>query len=213
MYYRNMLSPVVEEVKLSDAETVIASSINKYKAYSNGIIKPSSLLFLETEDPITDYSLSTINANGVFIYDQNRLKPVSHFEKYDIYGNLLQFRKSNDIPTTIIYGYNNSLPVAKIVGADYEAIENVFSKEELVWINEGSYSDSELRDKLADLRTELPATAFVTSYTYKPLVGMTSETDAKGVTTYYIYDDFGRLEKIIDDDGNIRKAFKYHYAE
>ncbi len=53
--------------------------------------------------------------------------------------------------------------------------------------------------------------AQVTTYTYNPLVGMTSSTDAKGETTYYEYDTFQRLMNVKDKDGNIIKHMDYHY--
>ena len=63
---------------------------------------------------------------------------------------------------------------------------------------------------LAPLRSGLPD-AQVTTFTYKPLVGLTSSTDAKGMTTYYEYDAFQRLRNIKDQNGNILKQTDYHY--
>ncbi|WP_439694707.1 hypothetical protein ACFGVS_16045 [Mucilaginibacter sp. AW1-7] len=56
-----------------------------------------------------------------------------------------------------------------------------------------------------------PATAQMTTYTYDPLIGMTSATDAKNQTTYYEYDGYQRLINIKDKDGNIVKHTDYHY--
>jgi hypothetical protein len=56
-----------------------------------------------------------------------------------------------------------------------------------------------------------PANAQMTTYTYDPLIGMTSATDEKGITTYYEYDSFQRLMNIKDKDKNIVKHLDYHY--
>ncbi|RZJ76964.1 MAG: hypothetical protein EOO45_00340 [Flavobacterium sp.] len=56
-----------------------------------------------------------------------------------------------------------------------------------------------------------PSDASMTTYTYKPLVGMTSMIDAKGMTSYYTYDTLGRLQFVKDQDGNVVKQNTYHY--
>jgi YD repeat-containing protein len=55
--------------------------------------------------------------------------------------------------------------------------------------------------------------AHILTFAYKPLVGVTSQTDPNGVTTYCEYDSFGRLKCTKDDDGNILKQYDYNYAE
>jgi len=56
-----------------------------------------------------------------------------------------------------------------------------------------------------------PSTAQMTTYTYSPLVGTTSQCDVDNRVSYYFYDRLGRLKYIKDQDGNIIKTFDYHY--
>ncbi len=61
-----------------------------------------------------------------------------------------------------------------------------------------------------DLRI-YPADAQMSTYTYDPLVGMTSATDAKGQASYYEYDEMGRLAVVRDQNKNIIKTICYNY--
>lgn len=57
-----------------------------------------------------------------------------------------------------------------------------------------------------------PSAAQMTTYTYAPLVGMTSQTDVNNRTTYFEYDGFGRLFLVRDQDKKILKKYCYNYA-
>lgn len=57
-----------------------------------------------------------------------------------------------------------------------------------------------------------PANGEMTTYTYFPEIGLSSSTDAKGQTTYFEYDSFERLTATKDQNGNLIKAYDYHYV-
>jgi hypothetical protein len=58
-----------------------------------------------------------------------------------------------------------------------------------------------------------PLGAHMTTFTCDPLYGMTSQTDASNATTYYVFDEYGRLDLIKDQDGNILKQYNYRYKD
>lgn len=58
-----------------------------------------------------------------------------------------------------------------------------------------------------------PRDARITTYSYKPQVGMASMTDENGSVTTYEYDPFSRLKLIKDYQGNILKSYQYHYKD
>jgi YD repeat-containing protein len=61
-----------------------------------------------------------------------------------------------------------------------------------------------------DLRF-LPMDAQMTTYTYDPLIGVTSVSDVNNKPTKYEYDGFGRLALVRDFKGNILKKYNYNY--
>jgi YD repeat-containing protein len=120
---------------------------------------------------------------------------------------LQQYTGKDGIVNTILYGYNHQYPLAKIIGSDYATALLKVDQTKL----DNPTDDDALRTELAKLRTIQGA--LVTTYTYKPLVGVTSETDPQGKTIYYVYDNFNRLQLIKDKDGNILKTFDYKYQQ
>lgn len=57
-----------------------------------------------------------------------------------------------------------------------------------------------------------PSDAMMTTFTYEPLIGMTSQSDINNRTSYYEYDGLGRLLIIRNQDKNIVKKICYNYA-
>ena len=51
----------------------------------------------------------------------------------------------------------------------------------------------------------------MTTYTYDPLIGVRSITPPSGIRESYKYDSAGRLEKVVDANGQVLKEMKYNY--
>lgn len=64
--------------------------------------------------------------------------------------------------------------------------------------------------KIDELRL-YPFDAQMTTFTFDPLIGKTSETDANNRTTFFEYDEFNRLKCTRDQYGNIRQQYIYHF--
>ncbi|MBN9382146.1 MAG: RHS repeat protein [Chitinophagaceae bacterium] len=128
------------------------------------------------------------------------------YTDYDVNANIQGYVPRDGVPKCYLYGYKSQYPVAEITGATYTDVKSHVTQS----ILDNPASDAQLRSHLDGLRTAFPG-AIIKTYTYLPLVGMTSETDNQGRTTYYEYDNFSRLSVVRDKDGNIIKRIRYHY--
>ena len=132
------------------------------------------------------------------------------YDRYDDKGNLLQYTLENGTPVSFIWGYNKTLPVAKIENLAYSSIPTGI----LTSIVSSSLAtdDTQLSFDLAALRTHSALTSSITTtYVYNPLVGVKKIIDARGYSTNFFYDPFGRLILVKDDSGNILTNYKYHH--
>ncbi|MCD0457799.1 hypothetical protein LPB85_20410 [Chryseobacterium sp. LC2016-27] len=134
------------------------------------------------------------------------------YDKYDSKGNLLQYTTKDGISTVIIWGYNGTQPIAKVVGATYAQVSSSASAIITASDSDASNSINEpaLITALDNFRKSLPSYQ-VTTYTYDPLIGVTSITPSSGIRERYIYDTANRLEKIVDVNNTVLKEFKYNY--
>jgi len=140
------------------------------------------------------------------------------YDKYDFKGNLLQYTTKEGIPVTIIWGYNNTQPIAKIEGAIYN---NIKDNAKVISIINASDDDASnpntegaLITSLDNLRTDDSFKDYqITTYSYDPLKGITSITSPSGIRQVYIYDTAGRLKEIREatKTGNLLKEFNYKY--
>nr|WP_315239945.1 RHS repeat domain-containing protein [uncultured Flavobacterium sp.] len=159
--------------------------------------------------PKNEYSAKFPNTlTSITIPPVGQLENKITYNQYDTKGNILQYTAENGIPVSLIWGYNQTVPVAKIENAVYSSITPAM----ITTIQTASNSNIEanLLTELNSLRNSLP-NAMVTTYTYAPLKGISSITDPKGNKTSYSYDAFGNLQTVKDNGGNIISENAYHF--
>lgn len=130
------------------------------------------------------------------------------FHSYDSKGNNLYVTKDDSIKVCYLWGYNHEYPIAEIKNASFTDVSSG-----LVGITPEQLSSSMIPDmtKVDALRSKLP-NAQVSTFTFKPLVGITTMTDPRGITTTYDYDEYGSLISIRDHENHVLKQIKYNYS-
>lgn len=208
MKMKNLLSPYIEKIEyMTDGTTsrVITGEYRKFAEKPTNIIKPEYVSILRTK--------GVLPISGVYNADDNRLVPELYY-RYDTKGKIIEIKEHNGKYTSFLWGYNYQYPIAEIENATYEEVKTALGSitpDTLAAKTTPSESDFTAINNLRN-NTALRK-ALITTYKFKPLVGMTSETDPSGRTVFYEYDDFGRLKYTKDENEHIVKDYQYHYKQ
>jgi YD repeat-containing protein len=120
---------------------------------------------------------------------------------YDIKGNMREITRNDADKTVYLWGYNGRYLIAEIHNAAYSQVTAIISAATLNVISAEAEPSTSDWNAINGLRASLPD-ALVTTYKYKPLVGITEKIDPRAVKTVYEYDAFGRLQTVKDHNGN-----------
>lgn len=195
MLQTNDVNKVLEETVTMNSD-IVSQITNQYYELPGEIFVPDKILRYNSDTQLQE--------DGIV------------FHKYDAKGNVLSLSKANDVVINYIWSYASRFPIAEIKGTDYQIIENTLG---LSTIQEFSSrvnpTKSEIDSFLAPIRTAINAGTLkdveISSFSYDPVVGIKSQTDSRGKSTYYEYDSFGRLNVIKGDNGAIEKKMDYNY--
>ena len=125
---------------------------------------------------------------------------------YDTKKNIRSI-KVDGVETVYIWSYKGQYPIAKIEGLTYNTVKTAIGESTInSLLNKEEPSSSDI----STMRTKINAVGgHITTYTYNPLVGMTSQTLPNGHKTTYDYKN-GRLDKVSDPLGVMQK-YQYNY--
>ncbi len=129
--------------------------------------------------------------------------------RYDAYGNVLEYKTKTGRVVSQIWGYDGTQLVAELKNVAYGSISAATITAIQTASNAASYNETNLNTAFTQLR-DAHANGFITTYTYRPLVGMTSVTDANGRRESYQYDSFNRLYRVVNHEGQVTKEYQYN---
>ena len=187
---------------------------------------------IKTKSVKTDYISSLINSNyyipttKYYSFKNDSFKKEMSYSFFDDTNNIKEIERIDDTSSLssvfYIWGYNNEYPIAKIdnftsteADAIQSLIDDAIDASNLDDDNQTSNptgKEKALKDALNIIRNHSSLNkSQMSSYTYDPLVGITSMTDPRGYTVYYEYDEFNRLKQVKDAEGNILSKNEYNY--
>ena len=209
MLDKNYLNAIVEKTNFKQTGSQATRLTNSaYNSFNPNHFCPDTVYTLPVAAPTTSFTPAVNISNALGI--DSRYNAELIYQLFDGVGNVQQAVDKLGVVTTFLYGYDNAYPVAKLAGITYSQVSGIVNQ---ALLNNISVTDQALRNEINRVKSLLPANALVTTYTYAPLIGITSQTDPNGRTTYYEYDAFNRLKRIKDHDGNTVKVMDYQYQK
>ena len=184
---------------ISKSEILYPVSQADANARTSGLALPVSVLGFDLQNP----------------EDAAKAQTEITYDLYDNKGNILQYSVKGK-PVTVIWGYNQTQPIAKIEGAAYNQVSAyvsaIIAASDADNTQGTDQSEQALIGALDILRNNTALSTYqVTTYTYNPLIGVTSITPPSGVREIYKYDSANRLESVKDVNGNLLKEYQYRY--
>jgi YD repeat-containing protein len=197
----NRINTVLETTVVKD--NFIIDRVRNHYTFDSGNYLPKSVKVSKSQDPFTGEPTTSTSLEERLI-----------FHSYYSNGKIREVSQKDGAHAVYIWGYDQTVPVAKIENATWRDIPSSLYTN-IINASNADVNDSTentLRLRLNELRNHPNLSeAFVTTYTYDRMVGITSITNPRGNTLYYEYDGFNRLIRVKDRDGNIVSENEYHY--
>lgn len=155
------------------------------------------------------YSLGTSLKTSAALKDLMKIKEYEYL--YDDRNNLRDIYFKGENMVSFLWAYNGSHPVAEFKKINSEEVDS-FLRE--IGSSRGNFlkESTEVKTKLDRIQALHPDVE-MRSLSYHWLIGIASETDSRGVSTYYNYDDFGRLDNVKDYNQYFIQKNSYHYQQ
>ncbi|OYQ35453.1 hypothetical protein CHU92_10770 [Flavobacterium cyanobacteriorum] len=192
LLHNNINRPLVVSSYKNGA--LVQPLINKYKVFAPDQILPGKVQLIKGGQP-------SAAAEDRLVY-----------HGYNSLGNVTDVSLAGGMRTCYIWGYNGTLPVAKIDNrpGGYATLP---ATQVTNIINASDTGDeTTLTAALNDLRAHQDVrNSHIITLTFDTVLGVKSVTDPKGLRLTYEYDYLGRLVLVRDSFGNLVSEYKYNF--
>jgi hypothetical protein len=195
MIERNIIKYPLQEYKILRFDHIPDNYVVDYNRVKYSVVN-NLVLPKEIYKAYLDELWSTDVDKLATYYDQT-------FTAYDKYGNITEVKDKLNRYTCYIWSSNGLYLLAKIVNASLNTVNGLLTEMS------ATQDVSKLSlEKETVLRENLP-NAMITTYEYKPYVGITSITDPNGCKITYEYNSTGKLCAEYDHEGHIIRKYDY----
>ncbi|ASZ14428.1 hypothetical protein [Chitinophaga sp. MD30] len=210
------IEQVQYQTDASGNSIITGGKITTFKPDGKNLADEVKILSLSQPLALSGFKFSNTTQGSFPISTPNRtvFSPDNRYETdiinltYDIRGNILEQQLKNNVTHSFLWGYDDNYPVAEVVGANYSTVANMVNLSVL----KAPSGDQQLRNEINKIRNATTSNAVtVTTYTYRPLIGISSKVAPNGLLTSYEYDPYHRLKLIRDQNGKILKQMSYQY--
>lgn len=204
-------SVVIEELLLNKQNEILGGTINDFISGTGYIYSPRATFKLMLSAPLSDTTITakpSVNSDTLAVHP-NYIKSASYLHSNS--GNLVQIDSRSNVKLTYVWGYNNLYPIAEIQNTTYADVVDVLGQSTIDNLNSVGVTDAIITSALNTLRNSSKMkNALISGYIFRPLMGMVSKTDPRGISESYEKDGFHRLIAMKNDKGDILKSYVYN---
>lgn len=207
---KNMVADPIKTIERRNGE-IVGGECREYQIFSG---KPLLKSLYKVKNTTNKWSYAPTVSGSSLDYHADLYKE-GEVLAYDDNQNPAYVRLNDTQDRIYVWGYGGRFPIAVIDNMSYATYLSLSDlKTKILALQTYQKIDGEdgctaLRNLNGSIRALLPQSAHITTYTYDPYVGMTSETDDSNLGVIYTYDSFGRLTAKYDE--NYKKLEEYNY--
>lgn len=200
---------VETEVTVTDGKITDA---RRMEYYPETFLLKATYSLSEIGKSVSEYGLGAKSASEAL---KTIITIPEYSYRYDSSGNIAEIRFNGEVLASYLWGYRGTHPIVEVKNISYDDFVQILASLGKIpenFLSATGTITSDLTSFYANLRSALP-NHDITTMIYHWLIGASEATDSRGVTTYFTYDNLGRLSEVKDFNQYFIRKYDYHYKQ